>query len=127
MGRTFKQELGTRGEDEACSFLKRAGFAVVDRNYWRPWGEIDVVVRRGKELRFVEVKTVSREHLRAGDYEPEDNMHPWKRQRLHRIIETYLLSHDWCDELDWQVDVISIYINKEGTVLKVEHLEDVAI
>lgn len=128
MGRTFKQQVGTRGEDEACSFLKQLGFVIIDRNFWRKWGEIDVVARRGKELRFVEVKTVSREKLDdRADYEPEDNLHPWKRKRLRRVIETYLLKNDWCEDLDWQVDVISVYLNRSGEVLKVEHLEDVAI
>lgn len=128
MGRTFKQEVGTRGEDEACNFLQRLGFTIIDRNFWRKWGEIDVVARRGNDLRFVEVKTVSREKLDDNaDYEPEDNLHPWKRKRLRRVIETYLLKNDWCEDLDWQVDAISVYLNRSGKVLKVEHLEDVAI
>jgi putative endonuclease len=128
MGITSKQLVGTRGEDEACNFLKNLGFSIIERNFWRKWGEIDVIARKGNELRFVEVKAVSRETVRENDdYEPEDNLHPWKRKRLRRVIETYLLKNNWCEDLDWQVDAISVYLNKEGRVLRVEHLEDIAI
>jgi putative endonuclease len=128
MSITFKQLVGTRGEDEACNFLKNLGFSIIERNFWRKWGEIDVIARKGNELRFVEVKAVSREVVRDdADYEPEDNLHPWKRKRLRRVIETYLLKNDWCEDLDWQVDAISVFLNQEGRVLKVEHLEDIVI
>ncbi len=129
MDKTAKQKLGKRGEDAACDFLRRQGFVVVERNYWKPWGEIDIVARRGEELRLVEVKTVSREWVgEAGDdYEPEDNLHPWKRQRLRRVIETYLLAHPALEELEWQVDAISVYINQAGKVVKIEVLEDLAL
>ena len=129
MGITSKQLVGTRGEDEACNFLKNLGFSIIERNFWRKWGEIDVVARRGNDVRFVEVKAVSREFVPKGDdgYEPEDNIHHWKRKRLRRVIETYLLKNSWCDDLDWQVDAISVYLNKEGRVIKIDHLEDIAI
>jgi putative endonuclease len=129
MSDTFKQLVGRRGEDEACIFLKKLGFSIIDRNYWRKWGEIDVIAKRGNELRFVEVKTVSRERFSTtgDDYEPEDNIHPWKRKRLRRVIETYLLANDWCEDLDWQVDAISVYLNRAGELLEIEHLEDIAI
>lgn len=129
MANTFKQEVGRKGEDAACDFLKKLGFSIVERNFWRKWGEIDVVARKGNELRFVEVKAVSRDFVPKVEdgYEPEDNIHPWKRKRLRRIIETYLLRNDWCEDLDWQVDAISVYLNRSGEVLKVEHLEDIAI
>lgn len=132
MGITPKQLVGTRGEDEACNFLKKLGFSIVERNFWRKWGEIDVIARKGTELRFVEVKAVTcpfglSPKERGEDYEPEDNLHPWKRKRLRRVIETYLLKNEWCEDLDWQVDAISVYLNQEGMVLKMEHLEDIAL
>jgi putative endonuclease len=121
--------VGKRGEDLACEYLINQGFKIVDRNYWKPWGEIDVVAQKGTDLRFVEVKTVTREALpkRGLDYEPEDNLHPWKRQRLRRIIETYILQKDIPDEIDWQVDAISVYVNPRGELLKIEVLEDMII
>lgn len=137
-----KQIIGRRGEDLAAEYLEQRGFAIIDRNYRRPWGELDLIAQKGNDLRFVEVKTVTRNFitppdpllLQEGeddDYEPEDNIHPWKRKRLRRIIETYLLAHGSDDEddegLDWQIDAISVYLNPAGELLKIEWLEDIEI
>lgn len=128
MSLTDKQKVGKRGEDEACAHLIRAGFKIIGRNYWRKWGEIDVIAQKGTDLRFVEVKSVSREFISNNeDYEPEDNLHPWKRKRLRRVIETYILDKDLDDEIDWQVDAITVYLNQAGIVLKIEHLEDIVL
>jgi Holliday junction resolvase-like predicted endonuclease len=59
------------------------------------------------------------------DYEPEDNIHPWKIKRLSRAIETYLLEKRIGDEAEWQVDSISVYLNPEQDLIKIEHLEDI--
>ena len=130
--KTSKQVVGDRGEEIACDFLKKQGYKIRDRNYLEKWGELDIVAQKGNEIRFVEVKTVSR--LRQGyggqardnnDYEPEDNIHPWKIKRLYRTIETYLLRKGIDDEVDWQLDAIAVYLNSGGEVLKIEHLEDI--
>lgn len=123
--KTQKQVIGERGEDIACDFLLKNGFKILDRNYLEKWGEIDIVARKRDEIRFVEVKTVSREKITDGDYEPEDNIHPWKIKRLYRTIETYLLRKGIDDEVDWQLDAIAVYLNSRGEVLKIEHLEDI--
>lgn len=122
--------IGQIGENLACLWLNKKGFTIIDRNYWKKWGEIDIVAQKGSDLRFVEVKTVSRNSVprETEDYEPEDNMHSWKRQRLRRVIETYLLEKRIDDEkIDWQVDVLSVYVDREGNELKTDWLEDVVL
>lgn len=126
--KTAKQITGQKGEDEAVRYLKGKGFFVLDRNYRKPWGELDIVAKKGDWLYFIEVKTVTRETLSqdmADNYEPEDNIHPWKVKRLSRAINTYLLEKKVDDEADWQVDSISVYLNSRGELLKIEHLEDI--
>lgn len=127
MADTSKQIIGRAGEEAAGVFLKKHFFSIIDTNYRRPWGEIDIIAQKGDCLRFVEVKTVTRDRPDAldDDYEPEDNIHPWKRQRLSRIIETYLAAKKY--DGDWQVDSIAVYLNKEGKVLKIDWLEDILL
>ena len=130
MTRTNKQTIGQKGEDLAVIYLKKQGFQVIERNYWQKWGEIDIIASKNEIIHFVEVKTVSRDRLedQAGnDYEPEDNVHVWKRQRLARTIQTYLLARKTGDEVEWQVDVLSVYLDREGNLLKVDWLEDVEL
>jgi len=59
--RTEKRRLGDIGENIACDFLKKRGFEILDRNYLKKWGEIDIVARKDSVIHFVEVKSVSRE------------------------------------------------------------------
>ncbi|MFH1292361.1 MAG: YraN family protein [bacterium] len=51
------KKIGKWGEQQACYFLCRHGFKVVDRNYHTTVGEIDIIAIKGGDYYFVEVKT----------------------------------------------------------------------
>ena len=128
MSDTEKQRIGKIGEGLACNYLVKQGFLIKDRNYLKPWGEIDIVAQKGSDLRFVEVKTVTRHsnsQFLKDNYEPEDNIHPWKLKRLGRAIETYLLEKRMGDNIDWQLDALSVYLNPAGELINIELLEDI--
>jgi putative endonuclease len=127
--KTFKQEIGGLGEQLAAEYLQNLGHRLVDCNYWRKWGELDLVTTKDSIIHFVEVKTVSRTVSRetADDYEPEDNVHPWKRQRLARVVQTYLLENKVGEDVDWQIDVISVYLDGNQQLIKIEVLEDIIL
>lgn len=55
--RTAKRKLGDLGETICCDYLTKHGFEVIERNYLRKWGEIDVVARKNGVIRFIEVKS----------------------------------------------------------------------
>ena len=48
---------GRMGEDRACEYLSARGMEPLQRRYHSPYGEIDLVMRDGETLVFVEVKT----------------------------------------------------------------------
>jgi Holliday junction resolvase-like predicted endonuclease len=52
-------DVGKIGEDTAARFLVKQGFMIVERNYWKKYGEIDIVAKKKGVIHFVEVKTVS--------------------------------------------------------------------
>ncbi|MEQ1561602.1 MAG: YraN family protein [Nitrospira sp.] len=141
---TDKQKIGSIGEDSACKWLESNGYKVVDRNYLKKWGEIDIVAKKGSKLHFIEVKSVSRDissvtHVttvvdqsslrgRQNDsYNPEDNMHPWKLKRLSRTIQSYLMDKDVSDETDWQFDLVTVYIDMNKRLSRVFLLEDLIL
>src|SRR3989344_3076661 len=105
------QKIGEIGENIAVKFLMKHGFSVIDRNYTKKWGEIDIIAEKYNKLYFIEVKSVSCETLKnvsnetLDKYNAEDNMHPWKLKRMARTIQTYLLSKNVEDE-EWQVDLL---------------------
>jgi len=117
-----------------CKYLETKGFRVLERNYLRKWGEIDIVAEKGQLLSFIEVKSVSRENAPpAGGqgsretYRPEDNVHPAKLKRLHRVIQTYLLDRKVPDSREWRIDVACVYLDFSTRKAKVEMLENVIL
>lgn len=130
--RTEKRKLGDIGENIACEFLRKRGFEILERNYLRKWGEIDIVARKGGVMRFVEVKSVSCRTLPApvssetgSRYRPEDNMHPWKLKRLGRTIQTYML-HKKLD-CDFQLDLVTVQMDMNTRQARVEMIENIVI
>ncbi|PJA32619.1 MAG: hypothetical protein CO185_02200 [Candidatus Zambryskibacteria bacterium CG_4_9_14_3_um_filter_42_15] len=125
--RTEKRKLGDIGEGVACVFLEKNGFIIIEKNYLRKWGEIDIVAKKADVIHFVEVKSVSCVTFDniSGDYRPEDNMHPWKLKRLSRVIQTYLL--DRKIDTDWQLDLITVRIDQKNRKARAEILENIII
>lgn len=130
MKRTKKREIGDFGEGVACKYLEKRGYRIVERNYLRPWGEIDIVAEKGDLLSFVEVKSVSREPLDSvsrESFRPEDNMHPAKLKRLHRAVQTYLLDHRVPESRPWQIDLACVYLDFSNRRARVEVYENIIL
>ena len=115
--------------------MKR-GFEIIEQNYNKKWGEIDIIARKGEKLHFIEVKSVTRDSLEhvspeTDAYRPEDNLHSWKLKRLSRVIQTYLLGYkgnsDVTHETDWQFDVVVVYLDLKSLQAKVNYMEDIII
>lgn len=127
------QKTGEIGENLAVRFLMKHGYSVLNRNYTKKWGEIDIVAEKGDILHFIEVKSVSRETLKdinretMDDYRPEDNMHPWKLKRLSRTIQTYLLSEKIPDDKDWQVDLLVVFISEKEKKARIKVVKDIIL
>ena len=129
--RTEKRKLGDIGENIACDYLSRHGFEILDRNYLRKWGELDIIAKKKGIIRFVEVKSVSCVILPANvihetGYRPEENVHPQKLKRLARAIQTYILEKR-LDNMDWQLDIITVKIDQTNRKARVEMLENIII
>lgn len=122
-------DVGKIGEDISCEFLEGRGFSILERNFRRPYGEIDIVARETDgTLIFVEVKTVSWETGRPVPYEthrPEENVHPEKLKRIANTIQSYLMTHP--SEEKWRFDVLAVYLDTSSKTAQVRHLKDVVI
>ena len=51
------KKLGARGEKQACRYLQKSGYKILERNYKNPFGEIDIVAQKDDTIAFIEVKT----------------------------------------------------------------------
>ena len=107
------RELGLRGENAACDFLKRRGYIVLERNWTCPAGEADIVAKdEDGVLVFVEVKT--RSSLEAGL--PAESVTPRKRARYERIAGYFLADYDGAD-CRVRFDVVALLVLNESRAL----------
>ena len=81
-----KRRFGGEGEAEARAYLERKGAKVLEMNYRRPTGEIDIIARQGTAILFVEVKR--RSSLRYG--RPSEAVGRAKQAHILRTAQLYL-------------------------------------
>lgn len=146
MDNKHNQNIGKIGEETACKFLMKHGYQIITKNYWKKWGEIDIIAKKDRVTHFVEVKTVSKDltsglnrdfisceiekrvnHEISDDYRPEDNIHPWKLKRLSRVIQSYLIENNPDRNSEWQFDAITVFLDLENKTAKVDHIKDIIL
>ncbi len=124
--KTQQQKIGKIGEDLACKFLVKHGYKVIQRNYLKIFGEIDIICSKGNILHFVEVKAVSRITFEGADeFRPEDNVHSSKLARIGRTIEAYLYENP--TRADWQFDVIAVQLDNKSHLARINMISDLII
>jgi putative endonuclease len=124
-----KRAKGNKGEDIACKFIINEGFHILDRNYLKKWGELDIVAEKDKVIHFFEVKSV------MGDFSknyfdlhrPEDNVDSWKIKHLRRIIETYLEEKGGGLDTPFQFHVLCVFMNVNTHYAHVKWLKNMIL
>ena len=142
-----KQKIGKLGEELAKRFLVKHGYSILEENYTKKYGEIDLIAKKNSVIHFIEVKSivshetkVSVTHLptkalesESETYDPIQNLHPMKLRRLSRVIQVYLLNVPRVtntrrfDEPKWQFDLITVKINEKDRIGTVKHIKDIVI
>ncbi len=116
------------GEHIAVRYLENKGFSIIERNYTKKWGEIDIVARKGGVLHFIEVKSKTGQpepYARGGAYRPEDGMHSRKVERLKRTLQTYLLERRY--DGPWAFGLVVLYLDPVARTAQVRFMEDLIL
>ena len=99
--RRLAWRFGRYGEAVCAWRLRLVGYRVIARDVRTPAGEIDLVVRRGRVLAFIEVKS------RSGDGAAEALM-PRQRRRIVRAAEVFLADRPALAGLDVRFDLMLV-------------------
>jgi putative endonuclease len=100
-------------ERRAARWYRLRGWRILGTNVWAGGNELDLVVRRGRTLRFVEVK--EKRSDRRGD--PLEMVGEEKQRRVRRAAEAWLVANPDALELEPGFDVVAV---RDG---KLERLE----
>jgi putative endonuclease len=97
-----KQEQGKQWEDVALAYLERHGLVVVEANFRCKLGEIDLILRDGATLVFVEV----RQRAAGAPVSAAASIGPAKIRRIIRAAQVYLQQLDRLPPC--RIDVVAI-------------------
>lgn len=111
-----RKQLGDAGERLAASWLMARGYREVARNWRCPYGELDLIMERGGELVFVEVKTRRGDRLGTA----EEAVTAVKRGRLVSAAQMYLIEHG-AEERPFRIDVIAVQLSPAGKLIAIRH------
>ena len=127
----LRKRLGDFGEQAATAHLVRQGYELLARN-WRgparaqggPGGELDLVLRDGATLVFVEVRTRRSAGEGQGSMSPEESVGPSKRARLIALAYAYLEATAAPAETPWRIDVVALDVDRAGRIAGLRHIRD---
>jgi putative endonuclease len=95
---------GHSAERRALRHYRLRGFRILAVNAWAGGNELDLVVRRGRRLTFVEVKEKAGADL--GD--PLEMVGPEKQRRLRRAAAAWLAANPDLAGLDVTFEVLAV-------------------
>jgi putative endonuclease len=101
-------------ERRAARWYRLRGWRILGANVWAGGNELDLVARRGRALRFVEVK--EKRGPAFGD--PREAVTEEKQRRVRRAATSWLAAHPEHRGLDVAFDVVAV---REG---RLERLAD---
>ena len=130
--KVLNKVVGNQGELLTANYLKKQGFEILEMNYRKPWGEIDVIAKKNKIVHFVEVKTVSygtkhdlHQSVLRGTYRPEENVHQYKLKKLVKAIETWISEKKWLGE--WVIDVAAVRTVPRETYASIKIIPNIIV
>lgn len=150
------KKIGDLGEAIACKHLKNKGFSIIERNYRKKWGEIDIVahlpvetvaqasrtfqvLKNGEvshgtspKVYFVEVKSVSYETKSMLEWSvTHETWHPEELVHSFKLNQIRKTIESWVAEHNWlgnvQVDVVAVRMVPREKYASVKHITNVII
>ena len=112
---TIKRQVGDFGEEITAEYLEKNGYRILDRNYSKPFGEIDIIAIKDDLIAFVEVKTRKSD---AFAYAAEA-VDFYKQQRIRRASQAYLMEKNMSDFL-MTFDIAEVYLDAR----KINYIEN---
>ena len=118
-----KKLLGKKGEDIALKYLTEKGYELVARNYrFSRYGELDLVMKDGKYLVFIEVRTKKNKIYGS----PLETIDYAKRRQIEKMAQLFLVREKLPQDTFCRFDAIGI-IAPDNNEPEIEHIQDAFI
>ncbi len=110
-------DSGKAGENAAAKYLKQNGYKILECNYRKTYGEIDIIAQKGENIAFVEVKT-----RKNSDYgTPAEFVTSQKQKKIIKTAYNYIQEHQL--DAEFTFDIVEVYI--DGRKIKdINHIKN---
>lgn len=109
---SHNKKLGKKGENRAVWYLRFHRWRIIERNFSSPFGEIDIIARKGEVLAFIEVKTRLTDEFGT----PSEAVDARRKQRYISGANYFLINKNI--DLTVRFDIIEVYRGK------INHIEN---
>lgn len=117
-----RKATGYYGEDIARKALEKKGYRLLVKNYTIRGSEIDLIMTKGDEIVFVEVKTRRNDHYGS----PLESITPQKKKRMYHGANVFLVGKD-IFQYDVRFFAVAVFLDVNDRVQKVEIYEDIFV
>jgi putative endonuclease len=101
--------LGQRGEALVADWYEHAGYEILERNWRRREGELDLILGQGRTVVFCEVKTRTSNRFGA----PIEAITRTKQQRI-RVLAAKWLGENSLRGRELRFDVASVMVERDA-------------
>lgn len=116
------KDIGDIGEEYVAKFLRKKKYKILERNYRKNYGEVDIIASNKEYIIFVEVKT---RHIESMT-QPVDAVDKQKQRKIIKTAAAYLLEND--TDKYARFDVCEVYIDsKTLKVININYIENAFI
>lgn len=120
------KDIGQLGEKVVVEYLRRHGLAIIASNVRTKFGELDIIARSSDCLHIVEVKSLKCFEFPtgAGDvYDPSENLHSQKIQKVGRMAAWYVSRFGW--EEEYQIDGALVWLRKRDGMARIRYYSQI--
>lgn len=108
------------GEQIAAKYLEKLGFKIIEKNFRKGYGEIDLIAIENNTLVFVEVKTRTSKKFGTAF----EAITPYKIKSLEKTALFYKKLHPSLPE-GLRIDAIAIELDSLGNTSNIEHIKNI--
>ena len=105
------KDFGKRGEDEAVEYLRGLGYEILQRNYRKREGEIDIIAFDPKRKEYVFAEVKSRRNRAFGA--PEEAVSERKVEKMANTAQRWL-AEQGKEKAEWRLDLVILEIGSNG-------------
>lgn len=114
-------KTGAEGEKRVANYLRKKGFAIINRNFQSRYGEIDIIAENEEYILFVEVKTRKENSLVSGI----EAVDAFKQRRIMLTANDHIAKTECQKQPRFDIAEVTVFEKPSGVLgYKLRYIEN---